>query len=103
MFVPAYADVSAHTLSTGVTVPVTRSLTANLQFDTQHLLGTYGQPGMSNLDANNTIYGAQLTYKIPRWSSAISFSASQYHFQDNLVPSNALTQTNANVNFTIKF
>jgi hypothetical protein len=103
VFVPAYADVSAHTLSTGVTVPVTRSLTANLQFDTQHLLGTYGQPGISNIDANNTIYGAQLTYNIPRWSSAISFSASQYHFQDNLVPSNALTQTNANVNFTIKF
>ena len=103
VFVPAYADVSAHTLSTGVTVPVTRSLTANVQFDTQHLLGTYSQPNVSNLDANNTIYGAQLTYNIPRSSSAISFSASQYHFQDNLMPSNALTQTNANVNFTIKF
>ena len=103
VFVPAYADVSAHTLSTGVTVPVTRSLTANVQFDTQHLLGTYSQPGASGLDANNTIYGAQLTYNIPRSTSAISFSASQYHFQDNLMPSNALTQTNANVNFTIKF
>ncbi len=103
VFVPAYADVSAHTLSAGVTVPVTRSLNANLQFDTQHLLGTYSQPGASTLDANNTIYGAQLTYNIPRSSSAISFSASQYHFQDNILPSNALTQTNANVNFTIKF
>lgn len=103
LFVPAYADVSAHTISTGVTVPVTRSLTANLQFDTQHLLGTYGQPGISNLDANNTGYGAQLTYNLPRTTSAISFSASQNHFQDNLVPMNALTQTNANVNFTIKF
>jgi hypothetical protein len=41
VFVPAYADVSGRTLATGVTVPVTRSLTANLQFDTQHLLGTY--------------------------------------------------------------
>jgi len=103
VFVPAYADVSGRTLATGVTVPVTRSLTANLQFDTQHLLGTYSQPGTSNLDANNTVYGAKLTYSIPRSASAISFSASQYHFQDNLVPSNALTQTNANVNFTIKF
>ncbi|MGD0969541.1 MAG: hypothetical protein ABR949_14800 [Candidatus Aquilonibacter sp.] len=103
VFVPAYADVSGRTLATGLTVPVTRSLTANLQFDTQHLLGTYSLPGASNLDANNTVYGAQLTYKIPRSTSAISFSASQYHFQDNLVPSNALTQTNANVNFTIKF
>ncbi|MGC2130950.1 MAG: hypothetical protein WA629_12745 [Candidatus Aquilonibacter sp.] len=102
VFVPAYADVSTHTLSTGLTVPVTRALTANVNFNSQHLLGGYA-PGVAALDANNTIYGAQLTYNLPRTSSAISFSASQYHFQDNLVPANALTQTTANVNFTIKF
>jgi len=103
VFVPAYADISAHTLSTGVTVPVSRSLTANLQYDTQHLMGAYGVPGATNLDANNTIYGAQLTFQLPRSASAISFSAHQYHFQDNLVPSNAVTQTNANLNFIVKF
>ncbi len=102
MFVPAYADVSAQTISTGVTVPVTRKLTASLQYDTQHLLGAYGVPGAANLDANNTIYGAQLTYNLKGWS-AISLSTRQYHFQDNLLPSNALTQINTNVNFTIKF
>jgi hypothetical protein len=102
VFVPAYADVSAQTISTGVTVPVSRKLTANLQYDTQHLLGAYGVPGASNLDANNTIYGAQLTYNLKNWS-AISLSTRQYRFQDNLLPSNALTQINTNVNFTIKF
>ena len=66
------------------------------------MLGGYA-PGVTGLDANNTIYGAQLTYNLPKSASAISFSASQYHFQDNLVPANALTQTSANVNFTIKF
>ncbi|HUA08697.1 MAG TPA: hypothetical protein VMA98_05430 [Candidatus Acidoferrales bacterium] len=103
VFVPAYADVSAHTISTGVTVPVTRSLTANVQYDTQHLLGAYGVPGISNLDANNTIYGAQLTFRLPNTSSAISLSTHQYRFQDNLMPSNALTTFNTNLNFTIKF
>ena len=103
VFVPAYADVSTHTLSTGLRVPVTRALTADLQYNTQHLLGGYNPSGILSLDANNTIYGAQLTYNLPKSSSAISFSASQYHFQDNLVPANALTQTNANLNFTIKF
>jgi hypothetical protein len=102
VFVPAYADVSAQTISTGVTVPVTRKLTASLQYDTQHLLGAYGVPGVANLDANNTIYGAQLTYNLKGWS-AISLSTRQYHFQDNLLPSNALTQINTNLNFTIKF
>jgi hypothetical protein len=102
VFVPAYADVSAQTISTGVTVPVTRKLTASVQYDMQHLLGAYGVPGAANLDANNTIYGAQLTYNLKGWS-AISLSTRQYHFQDNLLPSNALTQINTNLNFTIKF
>jgi hypothetical protein len=102
VFVPAYADVSAQTISTGVTVPVSRKLTASLQYDTQHLLGAYGVPGALNLDANNTIYGAQLTYNLKNWS-AISLSTRQYRFQDNLLPSNALTQINTNLNFTIKF
>lgn len=102
VFVPAYADVSAQTISTGVTVPLSRKLTANVQYDTQHLLGAYGVPGVTNLDANNTIYGAQLTYNLKSWS-AISLTTRQYHFQDNLLPSNALTQINTNLNFTIKF
>jgi len=102
VFVPAYADVSAQTISTGVTVPVSRKLTASLSYDTQHLLGAYGVPGATNLDANNTIYGAQLTYNL-KGSSLISLSTRQYHFQDNLLPSNALTQINTNLNFTIKF
>ena len=102
VFVPAYADVNAQTISTGVTVPVTKKLTASLQYDTQHLLGAYGVPGAMNLDANNTIYGAQLTYNLKNWS-AISLSTRQYRFQDNLLPSNALTQINTNLNFTIKF
>ena len=104
VFVPAYADVNTHTLGTGVTVPVARSLTANLQYDTQHLLGTNGVPGTSSyIDANNTIYGAQLTFRLPKSSSAISLQMRQYRYQDNLVPANSLTQTNANLNFTIKF
>ena len=104
MFVPAYADVNAHTISTGVTVPVTRSLTADVQYDTQHLLGGYGTtPGLSGLDASNTIYGAQLTFSLPKGTSAISLSAHQFHFQDNLIPSNAVTQTSANLNYTVKF
>lgn len=103
VFVPAYADVSTKTLSTGVSVPVTRALTASVQYDTQHLLGTYGLPGASNLDENNTIYGAQLTFQLPKSASAISLAMRQYRYQDNLLPVNALMTTNANVNFTIKF
>jgi hypothetical protein len=104
VFVPAYADVSAHTISTGVTVPVTRSLSASVQYDMQHLLSANGvTPGLNMLDANNTMVGAQVTFKLPKGLSAISLSARQFHYQDNLVPSAAVTQTNANLNYTVKF
>jgi hypothetical protein len=102
VFVPAYADISKQTLSAGVAVPVSRRLTASVQVDAQHLFGGYGAPGLTNLDANNMNYGARLTYQL-KGSSAISLSANQFHFQDNLIPLNAYSQTSANLNFTVKF
>ena len=102
VFVPAYADINKQTLSAGVAVPVSRRLTASVQVDAQHLIGGYGVPGTTNLDANNMMYGARLTYQL-KGTSAISLSANQFHFQDNLIPLNAFNQTSANLNFTVKF
>ncbi|HVA29104.1 MAG TPA: hypothetical protein VNF68_13055, partial [Candidatus Baltobacteraceae bacterium] len=78
-------------------------LTGTFQVDSQHLLGGYGMPGLGNLDANNTVYGARVTFQLPKSASAISLSAQQLHYQDNIVPANAFVQTSANVDFTIKF
>ncbi|MHB8147949.1 MAG: hypothetical protein ACYDGM_11910 [Vulcanimicrobiaceae bacterium] len=103
VLIPAYADVSKRTISTGVAVPVTRSLTLGMQYDTQHLQGGYGIPGLSNLDARNDTYGAKLTFALPHSASAISLSAKQNRYQDNLIPANTFTQTRADLNFTVKF
>ncbi len=103
VLIPAYADVSKRTLSTGIAVPVTRSLTFGMQYDMEHLQGGYGAAGLSNLDANNNAYGAKLTFALPHSASAISLSAKQYRYQDNLIPTNAYTQTRADLNFTVKF
>jgi len=103
LFAPSFADVSRRTLGTALTVPLSRRLTGSLQFDTEHLLGGYGAPGLENLDANNTVLGARLTYQLPKSSSAISFSAKQFRYQDNLIPTNTFVQTSANVDFTVKF
>ncbi len=102
VFVPAYADINKQTLSAGVAVPVNRRLTASVQVNAQHLTGGYGVQGLSNVDVNNTIYGARLTYQL-KGTSAISLSANQFHFQDNLIPLNTFNQTSANLNFTVKF
>jgi hypothetical protein len=103
VLVPAFADVSKHTISAGVAVPVSQRLTAGVQYDTQHLLGGYGSAGFNNLDARNDVYGAKLTYALPNSSSLLTFSAKQYRYQDNLIPSNTFTQTREDVNFTVKF
>ncbi len=102
VFVPAYADVTKHTFSAGVAVPVSKRVTAALQVDSQHLLGGYGAPGLQNLDANNTIYGARVTYRF-KGNEALSLSARQSLFQNNLIPSNAFKQTSATLNLTVKF
>ncbi|MDQ2865570.1 MAG: hypothetical protein M3R51_05035 [Candidatus Eremiobacteraeota bacterium] len=103
VLVPAYADVSKRTLSAGVGVPVARNLSVNVQYDTQRLQGGYGTPGLQNLDARNNIYGGKVTLQIPKSAGAISLSAKQYRYQDNLAPANAFVQTSADVNFTVKF
>lgn len=104
VLVPAYADVTKRTISTGVAVPLSRRLTLGVQYDTQHLLGGYGAPGLSNLDARNAIYGGNVTFALPHSAgAAITFSAKQYRYQDNLIPSNTFTQTREDVNFTVKF
>jgi hypothetical protein len=109
MLVPQYADVNRQTLSAGLAVPVVRNLTAGVQYDTQHLFGGYaltgnGLAGLSTLDARNDIYGAQLTFQLPHSDSeAISLSAKQYRYQDDIIPSNAFTETSAGLNFTVKF
>ncbi len=101
VLVPAYADVSKHSLAAGLGVPVARNVTVNLQAETQHLQGGYGSPGLSNLDATNNVYGGKVTFQLPH-AASVSLSAKQYRYQDNLTPV-TFTQTNANLNFTVKF
>ncbi len=101
VLVPAYADVSKHTVAAGVGVPVTKNVTLNVQAETQHLMGGYGAPGLSNLDARNNVYGGKVTFQLPH-AASVSLSAKQYRYQDNLTPT-TFTQTSANLNFTVKF
>jgi hypothetical protein len=98
---PAYADTSRLALDAGVAVPVTRTVTLGLNYNAQRLLGEYGLPG-GGLDAIDNSYGGKLTLAIPRWSSELSVSAGQYHYQDNLAPANAFTGLGGNVNLTVK-
>jgi hypothetical protein len=101
--IPNYADMSKLALGANLAVPVTHTMTLNFNYSAQRLLGEYGLPGLANLDAVDNSLGGNLTFAIPRWSSQISVSASQYHYQDNIAPANTFSDLRGNVNFTVKF
>jgi len=100
---PTYADMSKIAMGAKLAVPVTTTMTLGLNYNAQRLLGEYGLPGIGNLDAIDNSYGGNVTLAIPRWSSQISVSASQYHYQDNIAPANTFSDLRGNVNLTVKF
>jgi hypothetical protein len=102
LVVPNYANMSQLSLGAGVNVPLINGLTLNLNYDTARLLGSYGLPGLTNLDAIDNAYGGGLTFALPHSPGTLSLTAYQYRYQDNIL-SNALSQTRENLNFTVKF
>ncbi len=101
---PNGGDVNKLSLGAGVSVPVVRGLTLNLNYDAQRLYGGYGLPGLLNLETVNNTYGGKLTFNIPQISSSLSVGAYQDRFQDgSILPVNGTTDTREDVNFTVKF
>jgi len=98
-----YNDVTARGVNAGVAVPVGR-FTLGMQYGTQRYTGALATTDFTpNFDTSKYSYVGDVTFALPHSSSAIVFSARQYRYQDNLVPSNTTYQTRADVNFTVKF
>ena len=102
MLIPNYADVTARGIQTGLAVPINARFTVGVGYGAQRFTGSYGTSFTPNLDANNTSYLGNITFALPRSSSAITLSATQSRYQDNLTPF-SLQQTRADLNFTVKF
>lgn len=103
VFVPSYANVSRSSLSANVAVPLAPRLLVGVGYNTERLVTGYGMPaGLDGLDARNDTYSGNLTFLFPRLSSALSLSAQQYRYQDNLLPAE-FTQLRENLNLTVKF
>lgn len=103
LVIPNYSNLSRLSLGAGVAVPLRTGLTLNLNYETARLLGSYGLPGLTNLDAIDNAYGGGLTFALPHSSSFLSLSAYQSRYQDNILPANSGTQTRENLDFTVKF
>ncbi|HEY9085615.1 MAG TPA: hypothetical protein VIN40_06735, partial [Candidatus Tyrphobacter sp.] len=101
VYVPPYAGVSRASLGATLAVPVAPRLLLGFGYNTEHLLGGYDMP--TGLDARNDTYSGGLTFLFPRMSSALSLSAQQYRYQDNLTATNTFTQLREDLNLTVKF
>ncbi|HEY5256998.1 MAG TPA: hypothetical protein VIJ12_01315 [Candidatus Baltobacteraceae bacterium] len=102
LLIPSYADVTSRGINAGVAVPVNHSLTVGVGYGTRRFTGSYGASFAPNLDASNYSYLGNITFSMPRSSSAITLSARQNRYQDNLTPF-SVQQTRADLNFTVKF
>lgn len=96
-------DVVSHAVGAKLAVPVTPRVTIGLQYDRAHYQGDYGTALLAGFDARKDTYLGNVTYQLPNTSSAITLSARQYRYQDAFAPNFNLTQTRADLNFTVKF
>jgi hemolysin activation/secretion protein len=100
---PGLTDVVKHDVNARLAVPVTPQITVGLQYDTAHYQGDYATALVQGLDARKNTYLGNVTYQLPNTSSAITLSARRYMYQDTFAPAFNLTQTRADLNFTVKF
>lgn len=100
---PSLSDVTRRGYNAAVAVPVSDSVTVNLQYNTQHYLGSTDSTVLPNVDARKDAYTGKVTYQLPHSNSAITVSARKYRFSDSLIPANNQNQTREDVNFTVKF
>lgn len=103
LYYPGLTDVVRHGVNARVAVPVSRAVTIGLQYDRSHYQGNYGDLLMPGLDARKDTYLGNVTYQLPNSSSLLTLSARQYRYQDSAAPNFNLTQTRADLSFTVKF
>lgn len=103
LYYPGLADVVRHGVDASLAVPVSPVLTVGLQYDRSHYQGNYATLLAPGLDARKDTYLGNVTYQLPHSSSLITLSARQYHYLDSFAPNFNLTQTRADLSFTVKF
>lgn len=100
---PGMTDLVKRSLGAKLAVPVTPRVTLGLQYESQRYQGEYGAMLFPGLDARKDTYLGNVTYLLPNSSSVITFSARQNRYQDAFSSNYNLTQTRADLNFTVKF
>jgi hypothetical protein len=103
LYYPGLSQMVRHGVGASLAVPVSPVISIGLQYDRSHYQGNYATLFAPGIDATKDTYLGNLTYQLPNSSSFFTVSARQYRYQDSFAPNFNLTETRADLNFTVKF
>jgi hypothetical protein len=103
LYYPGLSDVVRHGLNARLAVPISPAVTLGLQYNRAYYQGDYSSLLAPGMDARKDTYLGNVTYQLPNSSSLLTLSARQYRYQDSFAPNFNLTQTRADLSFTVKF
>ena len=100
---PNYVNLRRYVGAYAVAVPISRVLTANMQYVDQR----YGADAVNELTPDLSVGTRSATfgvlYKIPNTNASINLNFNQYKFLDDVTPSNNFIKNQQNLFFTVKF
>jgi hypothetical protein len=103
LYYPGLSQIVRHGVGATLAVPVSPVISIGLQYDRSHYQGNYATLFAPGIDATKDTYLGNLTYQLPKSSSFFTLSARQYRYQDSFAPTFNLTETRADLTFTVKF
>jgi hypothetical protein len=100
---PNYVNLRRYVGAYAVAVPISRVLTANMQYVDQR----YGADAVNELTPDLSVGTRSATfgvlYKIPNTNASINLNFNQYKFLDDVTPANNFVKNQQNLFFTVKF
>lgn len=102
-FYPNYQNVRHLAGSGSLALPITAALTANVSYVNQAWGGEALNTLNQSISQTKTALNAGVLYNIPNTNSSINFFFTNYHWQDNQLPSYNWNQNRQNIYFTVKF
>lgn len=103
LYYPGITQVVRHGVDARLAVPVSPVISIGLQYDRSHYQGDYATIVAPGIDATKDTYLGNVTYQLPKSSSFVTLSARQFRYQDTFAPNFNLTETRADLSFTVKF
>ena len=100
---PNYVNLRRYVGAYAVAMPISKALTANMQYVDQRYGGEAVNALAQDLSVGTRSATIGVLYKIPNTNASIDLNFNQYKFLDDLTPANNFVKNRQNLFFTVKF